>query len=142
MATISEELALKLTKDDGHYDGDPQAFAIVKYRGPYGIGHSVCYSQEELDVVANDVEIIYFLWKKGEANPYEIGLRKGHIDGGVVGLQAAVNLMKIEKKMFGELSETDRNRNKVIDELIAKVEPWVTIGKKNAQPDPENPKSN
>ena len=127
MATISEELALKLAAKDGKYPGDPQAYAVVKYKGPFGVKHAVCYNQQELLQVSKDVEITHFLFKR-EPNEYERGYVKGHIDGGIIGMQAAVNLIRLEKKMFGKLSENDSIRNKFIDELVEMIEPWTKVG--------------
>jgi len=139
MATISEELALKLAANDGKYPGDPQAYAVVKYKGPFGVKHSVCYNPQELLQVAKDVEITDFLFKR-EPDDNEKWYQKGHIDGGIVGLQAAVNLIKLERKQFGELSDADQFKNKILEDLIEKIEPWTRVG--NVREDLKGYKSN
>ena len=71
MATVKKEIAEQIAADNGFYPGDPQCYAVVKYKGPYGEGYSICYNDRDLLQVVHDVEVIEILWERGVKTRYD-----------------------------------------------------------------------
>lgn len=50
MSTVSKELAKQIAANNGIYPGDPQTYAIIKFKNGflnYRTTYAICYSQNE-----------------------------------------------------------------------------------------------
>jgi len=62
MSTISPNLAERLVAAGGAIDGDPPAYAVFRYRGPYGEHHGVVWDERAFMRYVSEVEILEILW--------------------------------------------------------------------------------
>jgi len=77
MSTVSDQIALKIAKNNGIYvgddgDADPQCYAVFKIRNSYfGHIHSVVvYHKAQYEAYERDHEVTEILWSK---EPITIG---------------------------------------------------------------------
>lgn len=68
MATISEELAREVAKNNGHYEGDPQAYAVFKYHNAHHdkVCYAVVWSKQDFNRYLFDgaVTLLEILWSR------------------------------------------------------------------------------
>lgn len=62
MSTISPDLADRIVAAGGAIDGDPPAYAVFRYLGPYGEQHGVVWSERDFMRYVGEVQILEILW--------------------------------------------------------------------------------